>query len=224
MKDYSIGLEEKKDFILGFDVDGKGKMIVKFADGVEWPLPYNETNVNLILNKMREQVVDADKFIEIKKKEKEKFITYTILSFGVAAIMGVLGLSIFNIPAVDVVSYGLAGVLAVVGICNSYRINHLNLVLKDLKKNKWFLDVEDKLNKSIRKEENVLINISKYTKETIQGMPENIKLFDINSFNYVPFKDLEQIMDNVSRNERFGFDYTSDYTLQERPKTKKRKI
>lgn len=223
MKDYSVSLEEQKDFILGFDVDGKGKIIVNFANGLKWPLPYNEANINLILNKMREQVVETDKFTEIKEHQKVKFATYTILSFVASAMFASFGLFVFSGLAVDIVSYVIAGVLAGMGGCNFYRTTNISAVLKDLTKNKWFLDAEEELNKSIRKEENALINVSKYTQDVIQDMPEDMKVFDINSFNHVPFKDLEQIMDNIARNERFGFDYTSDYPLEEKPKIRKRK-
>lgn len=223
MKDYSIDLVEQKDFILDFDVDDNGKIIVNFANGLKWPLPYNEKNINLILDKMRNQVEASNKFTEKKKKEKAGFVAYTILSFGGAALMATFGLFYSNVLAVDIFSYAMAVFFAGTGVYGVSRMARVNSVLKDLAKNKWFLSVEEKLNKSIRKEENALINVSKYTKETIQDISEDVQVFNINSFNYVPFKDLEQIMDNVSRNERFGFDYTSNYSLEERPKTRTRR-
>lgn len=223
MKDYSMDLVEQKDFILDFDVDDNGKIIVNFANGLKWPLPYNEKNINLILDKMRNQVEASNKFTEKKKKEVNIFRAYTILSFGAGAMMVIFGLFYSNVLAVDIVSYVLASILAGSGVYDICRIVRANSVLKDLARNKWFLSIEEKLEKAIRKEENALINVSDYTKEIIKDIPENTKVFDINSFNYVPLKDLEQIMDNVSRNERFGFDYTDENPLEEKPKTRTRR-
>ena len=68
MKDYSMNLEERKRFILGYKIKS-GFMKVKYALGIKDNLQYNEENEKIVLDKMRKQVsdIDEDKFVRNKR-------------------------------------------------------------------------------------------------------------------------------------------------------------
>lgn len=224
MKDYSMSSEERKDFILGYDITKDGQMIIKFAKGEHWVLPYNEENEKKLLQRMTEQVKVSDKKEEKLKENFERLlmairlicVTIVIFNSG-SAILSLFFpcIFLFLLEYGYVECYVLGGVLLLGLITFIKNINILN----DLKRNKKFLKMEEKLNNNIRSNQNVLANVSNKTKRTIKDFPKDKSVFNINSFNYVPFKDLEQIMENVERNERFGFDYTE----QEQVKGKTRK-
>jgi len=205
MKDYSLNKKESEDFILGYDVTSDGKIIVKFAKGELFPLPYNEENERILLNKMKEQLKNSS---SIEKKLKD--ILKTNITVGVIVlIFSILPVSLMpeflNAPvAITMTSILASTSLMPFGIAfkNKLKINDLN-------KNIRFLEIEKKLNDNVRGENNILVNVSNKTKNVVKNYPEDREVFDINSFNYIPFKDLEQIIDNVDRNERFGFDYTN---------------
>ena len=203
MKDYSLNLEERKDFILGYDITEEGMINIKFANGVLWPIPYNKENEKKVLEKMEKQLVNSS---VIEKKLKDKLHMFSSISgalfgftlFPFACIPDGLNIQlVISIASIAFVSSIIPGIFAI----------KTNNKLKDLRKNVKFLGMEEKLNKAVRNNENTLVNVSKKTKNVVADFPEDRDVFDVNSFNYVPFKDLEQIMENVARNERFGFDY-----------------
>ena len=69
MKDYSISSEEKKDFVLGYEPTSDGNIIIKWASGKSWTIPYTKKHEDILLNKMREQVDGSDEFYKKKKFE-----------------------------------------------------------------------------------------------------------------------------------------------------------
>lgn len=219
MKDYSMNIEEQKDFICGYNITKDGKMIVKFATGKPWILPYNEENEQIVLKKMTVQVENSTEFryiLERKNKIQKQLL------FGLCIISVISGILVkFGSGNLSNICLLLTPIIASagLGIAGSYIKN--NLVLQDLKRNKEFLEMQDKLNGNIRKKQNVLSNVSNKTKNTVKDFPEDKQIFNINSFNYVPYKDLEQIIENIDRNEKFGFNYTEEQTqVKTRKKTR----
>ncbi len=205
MKDYAVSLEDKKDFILGYDITSNGMIKIKFAKGKPWVVPYNEENENKLLDKMKNQVKNA-------KKSERKLQDKYVVSFVAFLIM--LGFSSISFTwALDGVepiqslfaASAVFGLGSVIPLINALKFTY---ILKDLRKNVKFLEMEEKLNDNVRSEENILVNVSSKTKNTIKDFPEDKPIFNINSFNYVPFSDLEQIIENVERNKRFGFNYS----------------
>lgn len=207
MKDYSLNLEERKDFILRYDVTEDKMIKIIFAKGEPWYVPYNKENEDKILKKMEKQLENAEQY---EKNIKKKFACSLLVFAGCigAALFPMLqmtgGENFLLYASLSSVSVGAS--LIPLG----YVIKN-NSKFKDLQKNIQFLEMKEKLNEVARSDENKLVNIlvdvSKKTKDVIEDFPKDRDVFDINSFNYVPFKDLEQIMENVARNERFGFDY-----------------
>lgn len=203
MKDYSLNLEGRKDFILGYDITSEGMIRIKYAKGKPWFVPYNEENENIILGQMKKQLSNSDVY-------EKKFIDKIKKSVSLSVIIFLFALICLFSAGDTIFLYYLA--IAYVGaslISGVFAIKN-KLKLNDLRKNIKFLEIEEKLNEAVKKEQNTLVDVSKRTKNVIKDFPEDRHrpVFNINSFNYVPFKDLEQIMENVERNEKFGFDYT----------------
>lgn len=215
MKDYSMSKEERKAFILGYDITEDGNIVVKKAEGEPWILPYNETNEKILLAKMTTQVKEAYDFEESAKNKniinKRIAVACCIVSVLLSAF-GILGTGNLSL-----ISLLITPIIASAGLGLSFNIVNNNLVLKDLKRNKEFLAMQETLNANIRGENNVLANVSNKTKKAVEDFPEDKPIFTINSFNYVPFRDLEQIRENVALNDLFGFNYS-----EQKGKTKKR--
>lgn len=220
MKDYSMNLEERKKFILGYKIK-KGLMKVKYALGFKDNIQHNEENEKIVLGKMKEQVskIDGEKFI---KKEKDNICC--CLSLGIVAAVGsivifssdiVSGMEIFS----NIVGYicAIGGILLIPkGFISLNRLH-------DYKKNKRFVEIEEEINKNVRKHENMLVNVSTKTKKLVNSTPENKPIFNINSFNYVPNRDLEQIMENIERDEYFKYKYEETSVKETKPKTRTRR-
>ena len=217
MKDYSMSLEERKDFVLGYNITDDGQIIVKFAKGKPWNIPYNETNEQLLLDKIKRQVENT---FGVEQKLKDKiikstvFLTVSLLSDFYFFFNIFLGEDFIYFVSSSCV-FTFASLIA-----GSITFKYISK-LKDLRRNKRFLNMEDKINSNIRNNQNALVNVSNKTKKAIKDFPEDKPIFNINSFNYVPYRDLEQIIENVNRNERFGFDYTEQEEVN-RAKTRKK--
>lgn len=209
MKDYSLTKVEKENFVLGFE-ETEDTLYVDFSgEKEEWPLPNKEDNRRKILYKMHNQVQNSGKFERNKVGEKFGYmISTTLCTFLV--IFGLITLREFNAYNVSLMSiFGTFSVVSFVGYVRT------SLVLKDLRKNKIFIEMEKELNSNIRKNNNTLANVSSKTKKVVKETPEGRPVFDINSFNNVPFKDLEQMKANIDRNKKFGFVYDENASHEE---------
>lgn len=205
MKDYSLSLEERKDFVLGYDITDDGMIMVNYATGEPFPLPYNEENEKILLAIMKKQLGNAPIY---EKKLTNKFVknlTLSAILFGLGFIPAVRIFLGESVEYLNYASYAFMGS----SLIPTFNAIKNKIKLNDLKKNIKFTEMEEKLNRVVRSEHNVLVNVSNKTVNVIREYPQNRPVFDINNFNYVKFNDLEQIMENVERNERFGFNYES---------------
>ena len=206
MKDYSLNLKEREDFILSYDVTDDGMINIRFANGDLWPIPYNMENEKKVLDKMEKQIANSE-VIENKFEERVRRLSSVFGVFLCGAVMPLFFICDgFNVQIATIISSIMAGTSFIPGLLAVKTNNKL----KDLRKNIKFMNsMKEKLNEAVRNNENTLVNVSNKTKSIIADFPKDRDVFDINSFNYVPFRDLEQIMENVARNERFGFEYTT---------------
>lgn len=220
MKDYSMNLEEKKLFILGYKIKN-GFMKVKYALGFKDNIQHNEENETKVLDKMKKQVlnIDEDKFVRNKRNN----ICFDFIVGSVCVIVSTLLFGMKIVPGREILAY-IFGCLFTVGgvilIPNGFvQISKL----QDYKKNKRFIEIEDEINKKVRKHENMLVNVSGKTKKIVNSTSEEKPVFNINSFNYVPNRDLEQIMENISRDEYFKYKYEESSVKETKPKTRTRR-
>ena len=217
MKDYSMNSEEKKKFILGYKIKN-GFMKIKYALGFKDTVLYTEKNENKVLNKMKEQVsnVDEKKFIN-----KQKNNIYGFFSCGTMFLIGSICLFCMNIaPGMEIFAK-IFGPMFLISSIFTISNGFISLSkLRDYKRNKRFIDVEEKLNSKVRANENMLVNTSSKTRNMVNSIPENKPVFNINNFSFVPNRDLNQIIDNIDRDDYFKFDYES---IKNKPKTRTRK-
>ena len=216
---------EYENFILNYRVDSKNNtIIINYANGLEWIIPYNEKNENIVLDKMRKQVENSGEFYKKTKNKVKglgKLLKVLIPTFVFTTLCLILG----NIIGADFVIYAYVadGLLGIGTIVSSIKYLKTNYILNDLKINREFIEIEKELNNNIRKiEQNVLVNTSRKMQDIVKGTPEGTPVFNITSFNHVPYSDIQQVMDNIKRNEEFGFDY-SDFTSVTKGKTRIRK-
>lgn len=222
MKDYAMNEEDRKFFVRGFKLNGKGNFIVRFSKHVKNDVPRNEKNERVLLAKMEEQVRNSDKCL----KKTKKIIQLTKLS---TIVFGFIFLLLLNVvkgfgaeelgkQILTSCFTGIAGGCTVVSL-----VKYVNskLLLADLRKNRKFMAIKDSLNSNVKVNKNMLANTSSKTKKMVFSTPDEKDVFNINSFNNVPYRDLMKIMDNIERDKKFEFDY-DDVEVISKPKTRKK--
>lgn len=223
MKDYSMNCNDREYFILGYNIDEKhDTIIVNFANGEKWVVPYNDINESKLIEKMEKQVKDSEKFYLKQEKKSRNASMFCCFSVIAVAFLFMIDIDWIN----PYLLYSLVSVFGLASLFSFVRASKSEGKLDDLDKNMNFLEIQEKLNNNIRKRnQNILVNTSKKTRDIVNNTSEDKPVFNINSFNYVPYSDIEQIMLNIERNERFGFDYEYDYEyseVHEKSKTRKR--
>jgi len=217
MKDYELDKKKKGLFILNYEVKGN-KIIVNYANGDAVSIPNSLENVDILDRSMKEQVNNSDNFF--KKCE----ITFSISSIAsiLAFIVSLLSIGVlyFN-PNVYALFYQVALCLGmgVTLVSGSAAVINLNKI-KDVIKNKEFLEIESTLNAKVKENENMLYNTHKVTKNVVKRSNENRITFTINNIDKVPFSDLEQIVSNIEREEKFNFEYPEIVEEKVKSKTK----
>ncbi len=199
MLDYSQNDDEKKIFILNYEVDN-GMLIIHLASGLTYRVPDTGKNREIVNRKMEEQVreVSDKNTVTLLKQDindiKVKSIKCVML-FVTVIILSMLGFS-SNISIALSTCLGVTGTIAVSTLVASLiKLIKLNRLYKDIEKNKFFLDNEKEINEGL-KEEIIRDNI------TTKIKTDN---FDINTVDKVPQKVLDEIANlaNVQRNFEF---------------------
>ena len=65
----------------------------------------------------------------------------------------------------------------------------------------------------------MLYKTHKITKNLVKNNSDREVVFTINNIDNIPFSDLEQIMSNIEREDKFNFEYSKE---KEEDKTKKK--
>ena len=232
MKDYSLEEKEKEKFILNYEIlKDSNEIIVHFATGEDYIIPYTKENEEKLLDKMKKQVKESGKF---KKEANQKIaelngleipmivlftIFFPILVFGVCD-----GQEIPTFVYYLIGCWGTAGVFLLIKEC--IKEKKLKNKLKDLAKNRKFLDNESEITKTFEMEkdrvyQNTLSNVSlKAEKQISNAVRDDRPAIDINTVDSIKEEDLDQILSNIERDKTFGFDYTDARTI---PKKRTRK-
>lgn len=212
MKDYSLNEEERKSFVLNYDKLSESSISVNFADGKIYFIPNTEGNENKLESKMIEQASNCD-----GKRSKIR-ISNIINILLVIVVITLVSIKAYNINVngftfIEKLILTLFTSLMVnIPMFTSIIIN--NNLLKDIKKNKFFVENQEVINKGLNNT-NVLANSGVKIKQT-----ENNKTITINDIDYnYSFNDLKTIVDNANREEYFEFDTFPE----ERPKIRRRK-
>ena len=213
MKDYSLNEEERKSFVLNYDKLSESSISVNFADGKIYFIPNTESNENKLESKMIEQASNCDG--KISKLHRSNAIN-ALLILTVIILISV-GIFSSNINGATIVSKLIMTLFAssIVNIPMFTNIIINNNLLRDIKKNKFFVEHQEVINRGLNNT-NVLANSDVKVKQT-----DDSKTITINDIDYnYSFNDLKTIVDNANKEEYFEFDTFSE---EERPKIRRRK-
>ena len=195
MKDYST-VDNDFVFITNYSVQNE-EINISYANGDKRIVPYTERNIEIIENRMAEQVQYA-----LSKKETSRYLYLTLGISGIAFLTAV-NLFLNNQLSPTLLWTINGGLTAMTGFSlTTYSVKKSKI--EELKKLKYFLENRIRLNKSI-KEPNISAGLSSKKQDLINEIEGNVFSFEtIDKFSY---SDMLVINDNIKREESLDFDY-----------------
>ena len=217
MKDYSIG-DNKKRYILKIEKNQEdGTFTVFFADGTKLnDVEANEANIRKVIETQAKQAKFAvdNKEVFVGKKTKAGIMTSLFTGSVLAATIAVS-----NIPVVDrvlaaqdpvVVAAGI-GVITVLGSIPGFaKLMRESAKVTELEKLEYLRDNMNKLG-SYKNYHNSLNGLSKKVASHFGESKDPYCILDIDEYD---IKDLKTIMENIEKEESFGFTYKKKPTGQ----------
>ncbi|MBQ8193453.1 MAG: hypothetical protein IJZ46_05230 [Bacilli bacterium] len=210
MKDYSIG-ESKKKYILRIEEDATtGTFTVVFADGTRLTdVEANEANLRKVIATQDKQAKTAlaNKAVFVGRRTKAGFLT----GFSAAASLAA-ATAISSIPAVEQMVAGQNPVVVAAGIGMITILGSIPAVAKlfresekvaELDKLQYVSENEEKL-RNFRNYHNALSGLRRGVAEHFRSSEDPYCILDIDEYEK---KDLEIIMENIEKEESFGFTY-----------------
>lgn len=197
MNDYSANKEEQKNFIEDY-TEYEDCIIINLANGKKYTVPNTEANKQIIDNKMKNQVQNAEKYG--RKRVIGSYIYRFLLALGIVG--GAVGIpaTIAN-PETQSIIMIISSVFTLLGAGGA--IEELAL-LKDYKKNKFFVDNEAKIREGLE-DTNVLSNARKKVQKIVAE--EELSL---NNLDRVRESDLRGVVEGLQREKDFGFEKFSE--------------
>ena len=189
MKDYTLNKEDKRTFILNYEIKDN-KIIVNFASGKKYEVPYTEENEKIILTLMEEQVLNSKRNLGKFKNASKVFFAIPVISlcfFILGYDTSVAELSKYFFTCCYVCSITLS-------LCGAFYYRGL---AKDIQKNLLFLNYEDLFKSKEKTDDDVLTE-----EETVR---ETITLNDIDKMSY---NEVKEMVDIASFNDEVGLDFT----------------
>ena len=225
MNDYSTNKEEQKNFIEDY-TEYEDCIVINLANGKKYTVPNTEANKQIIDNKMKNQVQNAEKYG--RKRVIGSYTYRFLLALGIVG--GAVGIpaTIAN-PETQSIIMIISSVFTLLGAGGA--IEELAL-LKDYKKNKFFVDNEAKIREGLE-DTNVLSNARKKVQKIVAE--EELSL---NNLDRVRESDLRGVVEGLQREKDFGFEKFSEeeyypseqkqdedkiITMPKKPKTRIRK-
>lgn len=219
MKNYSLNFNDSKTFILNYKVEDN-QIIANLASGEDYVIPYTLENEKNLLERMKKQVLNSNEFLSQQEKRfsfswKWALVCGVVLAFN--SIFLVTGNSVAPVVTGMVCSYFAFDItFRIYSMVDSKR------KIKDICKNKMFLNNEELLNQKVKSHQNILSNTDKKTKELVSSTPENKPVFSLNNMDEIKYDELKKIIENIKRDEQFAFDYSSTQEKKPMVLTKKK--
>ena len=217
MKDYTLDSEEAVSFILNYEIKDN-QIIVNYANGEHYIIPYTNDNEEKILKKMEDQVYSAQYYDELSKKILKKSRNWIL--FCILMIILLKTNSSF-IPLMQ--NIFIAWFTFNIGF-QIFDIKYVTKILKDLEKNKILLDNQEKINEMIKENQNILTNSNEKIKKMVKSTPEDKPVFTLNSVEKLKLKELKSVLENIQKEEEFRFDSSSNNETNDRPLTLSKSI
>lgn len=207
MKNYALNFEDSRSFILNYKVE-ENEIKVNFASGEKYIVPYSMENERRILEKMKNQILFSEEF---EKKQQKRFSSSLKWSLWDVAMISLIAVIMSN----GIANY--SPIINVIIMCfytidiffRIYSMIDSNVKYKDIQKNKMFLKNEELINSKVRSNQNILCNTKIETRNLITSTPEEKPVFNLNNIDKIDSNELEYILYNIKRDERFGFDYST---------------
>lgn len=176
--------ESESEFIKNYKVDGK-EIIITFGDDHEYRINYNEQAIKNLNTVMKKQV----------EEKKTSTLTFkSITGFAVSAALITTGLmTTQNIPSQAAYIAPMA-----CGLISLYTLSkgiHYALKSRDLKKNKYFLEIEDDLNKQANSNPNTFTGVENKIPEEVEQQDKVV--FNLHSIDKVNFSTLKKLKTNL---------------------------
>ena len=191
MKDYTLDKLAQEKFIKNYKVKND-KIIINLASKEKYVIPYTKENEEKVLTKMEEQVNNA-------RIKPIGIINKFLVGVSYGALALALYLSIVETAILYfVVAFGLSSFF-------TYQLVSNQIKVKDLEKQRFFLDNRKLINDNIKKSPNMTLGLDKKIVTQIERSDEQ-KIFDINLIDSYSLDDLKKLKRNILRFEEFSFD------------------
>ena len=177
---------------------------------LNYNIAFSVDNEKRLLERMKNQVKDSSDYEYKQEKRFSSAWKWAIWS-GIMLVFNSIILAT-GISALPVVNGICAGWFVFDSSLRIYSMVDSKRKLKDIRKN----DI-DKIN------QNVLSNVSTKTQELVTSTPEQKPIFTLNSIDKIGYEDLKKILENIQREEEFGFDYSDSQDEKPMILSKKRK-
>ena len=220
MRDYSLDYESSKTFILNYNIENN-QIIVNLASGEKYIIPFSVDNEKRLLERMKNQVKDSSDYEYKQEKRFSSAWKWAIWS-GIMLVFNSIILAT-GISALPVVNGICAGWFVFDSSLRIYSMVDSKRKLKDIRKNRTFINNENTLSDNTKINQNVLSNVSTKTQELVTSTPEQKPIFTLNSIDKIGYEDLKKILENIQREEEFGFDYSDSQDEKPMILSKKRK-
>lgn len=204
MKDYSLDNVEKKDFILNYEIKDND-IFIKYADGRRGIVPNNLENVQKIICKMEEQVIDSKVLLKVfntQIKNSSKMVVICSILLGLLSLCSLANL-VFLLTTGIVLGMDL---IAISKLISS------NIKYNDLNKNVVFLENQDIMKKKVH-EDRVFQNLKVKTKDKLSKKDIT---FTINDVDLITMSELNDILDTI--------EYVDDFKNKEIVETKQKRL
>lgn len=221
MKDYSLNKEEQEKFILNYEKNDN-KIVINYADGSNYSVPFTSDNERKILNRMKEQIGKVAPFKEKVENEISKFkIISAVVPVGAFITSGfILNFLSINFFPILMEGYILQAILSFVAslistIPCSVIYNRKMRLLEDIEKNQLYVEREGDVKRGLVNP-NVLENVPELRKNGLEEV-------NINIIDDLKKEELEEVLKYLEIEDEFSFDLFDTEIEDEKPKFKIRR-
>ena len=195
MKNYALTKEEKNSFILNYKVvDDKkrGKLIIIYlATGIVLEEVYSFEREKAVLEKMKKQIINASKCIDVEKNNIKKDYRYSILAF-IYFIVIANSNKLLNQKTIKIL--GSIELFAI--ICNLVTTIISKNKIDNINKNKLFIDNMH------------LFDDDFFDYDLLSGIKEKSKIkiikddnININNVDKISYNELETLINNIRKDK-----------------------
>lgn len=197
-------MENYKKFVLNYTVKDN-QITISFANGKNDIIPYTARNEIFLLEKMKTQVSQSDELIRKQEKRFSESWKDAIWNF-----------SLFVLYLINLVcNSGFVSILAgiCIGMCGPNLISDIYRMLDSTKAlkiiNRMLLNAKEKMNDKAKENQKVLANTDEKTKEMVHSTGEDQPVFTLNNIDNIEYEELEQIPENMYKEEEAVHDDSS---------------